>query len=89
MKLFEYILSGGIGGALGAVALHLYENSGELLDLLAAGVLIYANELPLLLGAMVAGLITGAFSKSAIGGLIGGLAVPLAVEAWPLLQGAI
>jgi hypothetical protein len=89
MRYLEYILAGGVGGALGTVGLFLQGRSGETLDLLASGVLTYVNDMPLMLSALLAGLITGGFSRSAIGGIIGGLGIPLAFEAWPLLQGAL
>jgi hypothetical protein len=89
MRYLEYFLAGGVGGALGSVGLFLQGRTGETLDLLAGGVLVYANDLSLILSALLAGLITGSFSKSAIGGLIGGLGIPLAFEAWPLLQGVL
>ena len=86
MKFVEYILAGGIGGALGAVALSMLNATGdEMLDTLAGGVLGYANDIPVLISALVAGWLGGTFTRSAIGGIVAGLAIPIAFEAWPAL----
>ncbi len=78
MRFVEYILAGGIGGALGAIGLRHLNANGEAIDTLASGLLGYTSDTTVVMGAILIGLAGGVFTRSSVGAIVGGIAAPFA-----------
>ncbi len=81
MRWVEYVVMGVVGGAVGAVSIGLLAYEGPILEGLSAGLLAFANNIVLIILAVVFGWMGGRFSQSGLGAFLGGVGAPLVLVA--------
>jgi hypothetical protein len=77
MKWAELVVGGMAGGLVATLAVSFFSFSGNIIDILSAGLRFYVNSYGLILSSAALGWLGGRITQSSGGAFMAGLAVPL------------